>query len=341
MTDSDRPLDGSAGEPVTFDDGVEDISNLLGPTPDPDEDEVDEQESDEAEDDAPEGVEDDAEDDSEGEEADDEADDEDSEDEDGPEASEDGFAPETAKIKLRDGSTTTVGEIQNYVEKRVADFQRSYTQKTTEISEFKQRVDTAAQKVAEERDLVLELYQDFIPAAPSMDLLQSDPMAYMEQKATYEDRQKKLSEARAKRDAFMAEQRQQQEAQHRELVEQNRQWLAQADPEFRDPKSFAAFRDEAVKAATEYYHIRPDELDGVFDARQILVLKDAIAYRKLKNKAPATAKAAVEGKPKVLKGGKRMNPKNKQQKQAADRAARLRSTGDFDAGVAALMDLDI
>jgi uncharacterized protein YigE (DUF2233 family) len=69
------------------------------------------------------------------------------------------------------------------------------------------------------------------------------------------------------------------------------------------------------------------------------VYRDLAAYRRARKNLPAV-KQAVQSKP-VLTGKKRMDPKAKSSRESQARGEHLRKTGDFDAGVSALMDLDL
>jgi hypothetical protein len=65
-----------------------------------------------------------------------------------------------------------------------------------------------------------------------------------------------------------------------------------------------------------------------------------VKFHKALNKAPQV-KQEVEKKPQMISGSRRMDPKAKTSREAQQRAENLRKSGSFDAGVAALMDLNL
>lgn len=344
MSEHDLPEGTVNDEPRTFNEGVDDITDLLSdPDDEPDLSEDDqENEQVESEDDEDlEGEEPDEESDGE-EEADPEDEDEEQEDEDGSGEYAGGrFAADNAKVKLDDGTTITVAEL-----KRNNLFQRDYTRKTTELAEQRkefeqtqQRVNQAAEQLAQHRDFLLRVYQNTMPQPPDPSMMEDNPVGYMQAKDAYERRMAEFNQIRQMQQ--VEQQRQQAESQQemqRRLAEE-REKLHQVMPELKDPAQFEAFRTDLMKHGTEDYGVTPEELSSIDDHRYLRILSDAIAYRKLKAKAPA-ARQKLESKPK-LKQRRRMDPKAKTSREAQARQQKLRKSGDFDAGVAALMDLDL
>jgi hypothetical protein len=75
------------------------------------------------------------------------------------------------------------------------------------------------------------------------------------------------------------------------------------------------------------------------DHRLYPIFRDLAAYRRARKNLP-TIKKDVQSKP-VLTGKKRMDPKAKSSRESQARNEQLRKTGSFEAGVGALMDLDL
>ncbi len=116
------------------------------------------------------------------------------------------------------------------------------------------------------------------PQPPNPALAQQNPEAYVRaladyqgKAATYQQQQARLQHARETQ-AHLAE------AQQAALRQEQAERLAGALPEFANPETRAALRERLVRTA-ETYGISADELDGVIDARQILVLEDARKWR--------------------------------------------------------------
>lgn len=350
MSNSDLPDTGTAGDDaLSFDDGVESIANLLGPAqPEPKEKKASETKEPEAE------LEDDADpaestdDDVDGDHDEDESD----EGEDGPDDTPNDFAPETGKVKMADGRTITVAELREHADKRISDFQRDYTRKTTEHAEREKSVADAARVLAEQRDILVAMYkakaiQPPDPSQlPSPAMIGEDPVGYMLAKDTYdaqmrayEAQQREFYQLQTMRQQDMQRQQQETAAElQRRLVEETERMITFL-PELKDPAKREAFaRNAADYAGT--YSITPEEIAEIGDARMLAVLRDAMEYQKIKVAAKSLPKA-LEGKPKVLSGQRRPDPKSSSAREAETRKAALRKSGSFEAGIASLMDLDL
>ncbi len=109
-------------------------------------------------------------------------------------------------------------------------------------------------------------------------------------------------------------------------------------PELKKPEVYKKFWADAVDTMAEY-GISTEEMDAANDHRYYRIFRDLAAYRRARKNLPAV-KEAVQSKP-VLTGKKRMDPKEKTSREHQARSEKLRNTGSFDAGVHALMDLDL
>ena len=348
MSDDDLPQGTVDDAPLSFDEGVDSIDNLLGSaTVNPDEeDESNEAEADDAQEEAEDdSVDDGADEDEADAEAEDDSEEADDEDEDGPDEPDEPFADEEKLVKMGDGRTISVKELREYADKRVADFQRDYTRSKQEISERSKQVEEAAQTLSQHRDLILQWYEQRKPQPPDISMVDPnspnyDGIGYSYLKAQYDADIAEWNHFQQMAQHESQRQQQEMQAQQQELLAQERTKLLETMPDLKNPEKFTEFRGDALKFGTETYGFSPEEVNAVGDSRYLRVLRDAIAYRKLMSKAPK-AKEAVKGKPKVLKGGKRSNPQSKTSQGAKARADRLARTGDLDAGIAALMDFDL
>lgn len=337
MTSGDLPEQGTAnGEALSFDDGVDSIANLLGPAePEPKENEASEKKEPEG-DDVADTEEVDAAGDDDGERDETEDDDE---GDDSPDAADPAMAKETAKVRMKDGRTITVAELREHADRRIADFQRDYTRKSTELSERAKTVENAAQVLAEQRDILVAMLSANQIQPPDPAMIAEDPIGYMQAKEAYGRQQRELHQLSELRRQDMARQQAETQQQQRERLAIESERLTSFVPELKDPAKRQAFaRDAAAYAAA--YDVTPEEIASIGDARQIAILRDAMAYRRLKDAAKTVPKA-LEGKPKVLSGQRRADPKSSAVREAEIRKANLRKTGTLDAGIASLMDLDL
>jgi hypothetical protein len=335
MPESNLPSGTAEGGALSFDDGVSAIENLdLGsetPNPENQVEATNEAETDDPETDTPDDA--DAELDVDAEDPDDSPD----EDLRGGR-----FAPDTAKVTLTDGTVTTVAEL-----KRNNLFQADYTRKTTELKAEKtafesqrSEVGKVAQAVAQQRDFLLQAAQVFLPKPPERELMQSDPFGYMQAKADYDEKMQVVNQLLYQRQAEGGRLTEEQKAEEneRKATEANR--LMEAIPEFRDRKVYDQFWNDATVTMAEHYGFTPEELAETTDHRMYLAMRDLVKYRKALKQAPKVAQD-IKGKPKLMQGSRRMDPKAKTSREAQTRSENLRKTGSLDAGIAALMDLDL
>jgi hypothetical protein len=324
MPESDLPQGTAEDSALSFNEGADAISNLIE---DP---ETDPQDTVEAKDQAePETVDADAA--------------EDAEDPDGSEPLKGGrFAPDSAKVTLDDGSVITIAEL-----KRNNLFQRDYTRKTTELkterdafAQQKSQLDQHAQSLAQQRDFILSAAQKFIPQPPSRELLQSDPLQYMQAKADYDERMSVFNQLAYQQQANSRLTEEQQAEATNQLRQEESKRLLEAIPEFKDRNVYQNFWNDAVETMASKYGFSKTEIEETLDHRFYVAMRDLVKFHKALNKAPQV-KQEVEKKPQMISGSRRMDPKAKTSREAQQRAENLRKSGSFDAGVAALMDLNL
>lgn len=338
MSNSDLPKGTADDAALSLDDGADAIENLFGdPEADLSEDDQAVNEADEESD--AEGDEPEAEDDDE---ADAEEGDDQQEEQDGPSEYASGrFAADNAKVTLDDGTVITVADL-----KRNNLFQRDYTRKTQELAEdrknfqqVQQQVDQYALAIAQQRDFLAQAAQQFMPQPPDKAMREYDPLGYQAAKEDYDERVRVLSQIQAQQhhqQQWAEHERQRQDA---ELRQQEAARLFEAMPELRDQKVYRKFWDEAVETVADY-GFSAEELDQMLDHRFYKAVRDLAKYRKAKASQPKV-KQDLQNRPKLIKGGKRMDPKAKTSREAQAKSERLRRTGRFEDGVAALMDFDL
>lgn len=329
-------------EALSFDDGADAINDLLK-DPETELKVEDQGQDDEAteEADAVEGEE------PETEEATDEAEaDEKTDEEDGPEEVTGGkFAADTANVRLKDGTVISVQEL-----KRGWTSQQSFTRGTQEnakereaLAATKAEVEQYARSLQEQRDFILQVSQHFVPQPPDRSLLDRnspsfDPITYTALKAEYDDRMAVLGHlegmSKADRDRLAKEQ----EAQSKEKRAKEQELLMKAMPDLAKPEVQKKFWTDSVETMAEY-GFTPEEMEATIDHRVYRIFRDLTAYKKARDRIPAV-KESIQSKP-VLQGKRRMDPKEKTSRERQARNETLRKTGSFDAGVGALMDLDL
>lgn len=121
-------------------------------------------------------------------------------------------------------------------------------------------------------------------APPNIDwekLRATDPAKYLLER----ERFREVSEKRA----IIAAEKQKLEQQQSWLQQQQTEHIRRTEtaqllskmPELADPAKGKAIVDNMMRSATDYYGFKPEEVSGVLDHRQLMVLRDAIKYREL------------------------------------------------------------
>jgi hypothetical protein len=328
MAEATSPNPGTAEDtPLSFDDGVNALSNLdLDPeTPDLPED----QETAEADGEGNEPETDDAEATAEDDESD------------APEEVAAGgkFVSKDAKVRLDDGTVISVGDLA-----RNNLFQRDYSRKTEELKaerdEFhatKEKVGEVALQIAAQRDFLLQVMPKYGPQPPDRAMMETDPIGYMQAKEAFEEASRDYGQMHA---AQQAEQQraaaEQAENVHKYKAEQQK-LLFDTIPEFKKPEVYRQFWTDANDIMVKHYGYTPEELAGAADHRYYRVMRDIVRLHKATTKAPQVT-AQMQQKPALLRGGKRNDQGQNISREAQSRKETLRKTGTFEAGVAALLN---
>lgn len=250
-------------------------------------------------------------------------------------------APE-AKVKLQDGSEVTVAEL---IQGNLRD--RDYRQKTEAVAAERkayaaksEQIQQLEQQVTSDREFMTELLQAIMPQKPDASLASVDPVGYVESKARYE----------AFKENFDYLMQQNQASAHRRESEQQetlnqlraREWQATLEkmPELKDSTRLQSFVAEVNRVGTEAYGFTNAELQNIsLDHRQAVVLRDAIAWRKLQESKSKVA-AKVENRPPVQRGGTRQSAETRVARDAKVAMDRLKSSGSLRDGVAALLAME-
>jgi hypothetical protein len=336
MSDTNpAPAAGNDG-PLSFDDGVDALTDVLK---DPETDLVKEDQAQEEADEEPaEGEEPEAEEAAEAE--------EETEEEDGPEVAAGGkFAADTANVRLKDGSVISVQDL-----KRGFLSQQSFTRGTQENAKEREtlaakqaEVEQHARSLQEQRDFILQVAQQYVPQPPDRSLLDRnspsfDPITYAALKAEYDDRVDALNKLHHGSKAEQEKAAKEQERLNTEKRAAEAQRLVEAMPDLAKPDVQKKFWAESIETMAEY-GFSQEEMNETIDHRVYRIFRDLTAYRKARNRIPAV-KENIQSKP-VLQGKRRMDPKEKTSRDRQARHETLRKTGSFEAGVGALMDLDL
>ncbi len=170
------------------------------------------------------------------------------------------------------------------------------------------------------------------PAPPNENLLQTDPIGYLEARVRYDKEVAAYQQTQATLQEMQARQSQAEEqARMAYLADQHRQ-LSQVIPAFAKPETAAKIKQELISTGTEVYGYTPDELRAVSDHRALRVLHDAAQYRRLMAGKTGADKAAPQRAQQTptLKPGAKQQPTQGKTKRVEQAKAQMKRTGSVD-----------
>jgi hypothetical protein len=173
------------------------------------------------------------------------------------------------------------------------------------------------------------------PQAPSEELFQSDPMAYMEQQLQYQKDQQAFQEKVGYMQQQAQANQQTNEQARSAYLSQEVEMLKGFHPELFDAEKGPEVKERLVTQASESYGFSPEEINGVMDHRHMRVLMDAIAYRQLNSES---GKKRVEQKVQAKQVRSTKRKVNADQQQRQKQRDRLKQTGDIEDAIGLLLE---
>lgn len=252
-------------------------------------------------------------------------------------------AEEDAKTVKIDGREVPIAEI-----KRGFLRQQDYTRKTQELAQVRggleqhaQRLQASEAELGKILDIAVNLVKARMPQPPDRAMIDTDPVGFLHHQEAYKAAMaevEQIMQAQAhvgKRSQAETEQRQRQsQEQFQQALAAETEAMREKIPELFDAKG----RDTFMREAREYgdrVGLKEADILGIQDHRALLVLKDAIAYRKLLAAKPAAVERAKTAPP--------IPPATRQaqgtrQSPIARATERLRRTGSVEDAAASLDD---
>jgi hypothetical protein len=216
---------------------------------------------------------------------------------------------------------------------------QAYIQKGMQyVAEAKQQAESVYTALQSERQQLAALTQQIQsgqvpmapPQAPSEELLQSDPIGYLEAKLRYDKQVEAYQGAQAQlREVTQQQSAAQQRAMQAHLAEEHR-LLTQAIPAFAKPETAKAAKAELINAATQIYGYNPDELQQVSDHRALRVLHDAAQYRRLLAGRKPVSVAPQGNKTPTIKPGAKPPAQGSTRARSEKAKAQMQRSGSVD-----------
>lgn len=200
-----------------------------------------------------------------------------------------------ALVTLQDGQKISVGDL-----KRNNLFQQDYSRKTEElkrqVEQYEQDYSRKTENFQSHADALLQFASQII-SEPSPQLANEDPHAYMVAKAEFDQKSAQYGRILEAAQQMKAQATQKQEAERMAQMRQQQAILKTRMPELADPVQHKAFVNDVIQFG-EHYGYTAADVGAIENHVQFMVLKDAIAYRKLKSQGKET-RQKVASKPKM------------------------------------------
>lgn len=190
--------------------------------------------------------------------------------------------------------------------------QKDYTQKTMEAAEHRKAADAEVQKARAERETYAQQLQNFAVTSESIlaeqaqvltdELLRSDPVEYLAQQRTFQERQAKLQQAHQELARINGERQHEQQTQMQAYRAEQLDKLQEALPEWKDP---AKATEEAgkIKNYLQSQGWTPEDIGALADHRHVLAARKAMLYDALMTRAKEAAGKVAKAPPKVERPG--------------------------------------
>jgi len=185
-------------------------------------------------------------------------------------------------------------------------------QKMRENAEQSKQIEAEKAQLAQQSNVLNTLIQQAQngelapPTPPSKELLESDPIGYMQEKEAYETAMGEHNVKMQQIQQLQAQRAQQSEQQKQLHRQEQMQLLQQRVPDFADPQKYEKAAQDMLRGGQEYYGVPQEALMQLTDAVEIEILYDAIRYRRLQANRKNVDQKAKKAKPMVKAGAKRV-----------------------------------
>ena len=185
-------------------------------------------------------------------------------------------------------------------------------QKMRENAEQSKQIEAAKAHLAQQLNVLNTLTQQAQngelapPTPPSKELLESDPIGYMQEKEAYETAMGEYNVKMQQMQQMQQQQAQQSEAQKAAHRQEQMQLLQQRIPDFADPQKYEKAAQDMLRGGQEYYGVPQEALMSLTDAVEIEILYDAVRYRRMQANRKNVDQKAKKAKPMVKSGAKRV-----------------------------------
>lgn len=241
------------------------------------------------------------------------------------------------KVPMKDGTSVPLREL-----KRGYISRKTFTSGTQALAEERARFEHLRDSTENQSRLATAKHEALnralsvlMPRPPDPSLVDVDPQLWKAVTADYQETMGLLAQvqraAQMEFDAAQAARNAEERdlAHRRSMAKQNQADLVlEAMPDLKDAKTFKKFREDAIDTMAGYGFTEA-ELDALLDHRLIRPLRDLIRFKAALKKAPAV-KEHVQNKPKLMRGGKRMDASARASIESRSEHEQLQKSGRLD-----------
>ncbi len=265
-----------------------------------------------------------------------------SEEDAGPDAepvSEDNWVHGNAKTRLRDGTEISVGELKKLADE-AKEFKRRESEFTAQQREFQTR---AAQNAQQEQifattiQQAIAALQQTLPPEPDAALRETDPIDYFLKKDQREAKVAEIQRLQAAQNYAAQQSRAEHAQQFQQHLRNEQTRLYEAAPELKTDEKRREFYSDMVSHGKKY-GFSEEEINNIHDHRVMLMVRDAVAYRKLQAAKPKAMEKGKAAAPVAKPGARPTSNERVSQKHKGlfERARKTRSIDDVGALLAEL-----
>ena len=218
-------------------------------------------------------------------------------------------------------------------------------QKMRENAEQSKQIEAQKAQLAQQQQAILNMYNQMQqgnftpPTPPSKELLESDPIGYMQEKEAYETAMVEHNTKVQQMQQLQQQQAQQTEQQKLAHRQEQMQLLQQRVPDFADPQKYEKAAQSMIKGGQEFYGVPQEALMQLTDAVEIEILYDAIRYRRLQANRKNVDQKAKKAKPMVKAGAKRVEDGQAVTRSKAHK--KLRRSGSIEDAIDLIIDSNL
>ena len=253
-----------------------------------------------------------------------------------PESDQGRFVASNGKVRLPDGTVSTVSDL---IQGNLRD--RDYRQKTMEAAEVRKTYEARSsalsqkeQQLSEQLNYANALLQSFMPQAPDQTMLESDPVGYMRARDQYERMVQHLNYIAQTQQQMTQAQLAEQQQRQAEIAQRERAKILDALPHLKDENKLRAFASEIQSYGPKWGLTNEDLAMIPTNSAYAVIFDKAIRWDKLQASKPKVQKQ-IENRPPVARGGKRPTPQESQQRHASELRNKAKQTGRVEDAAAA------